>query len=163
MSTQSFPSFRRARERWRIWTPSSDTSSTHQRSKHIACKPLIAITALCMGVLLPQWAHACATCGCTLSTDAATGYSAASGWRVNVDYTFIDQNELRHGSGYAHPEQVVNQPSDPALGGGEIERGTINRYINISATYRFNADWGVTFLVPYVIRDHSTYGTQLAP
>jgi len=30
-------------------------------------------------------------------------------------------------------------------------------------TYRFNADWGVSFVVPYVIRDHDTYGTQLAP
>ena len=101
--------------------------------------------------------------GCTLSTDAATGYSTASGWRLNVDYTFIDQDQLRHGSSKATPAQVVNQPSDPSLGGGEIEKGTINRYINFAATYRFNADWGVTFVVPYVLRDHETYGTQLQP
>jgi len=111
--------------------------------------------------ILPQMVHACATCGCTLSTDAATGYSTASGWRLNVDYTFIDQNQLRHGSSNATPEQVVNQPSTPALDGGEIEKGTTNRYINVSATYRFNEDWGVTLLVPYVLRDHATYGTQV--
>ena len=122
-----------------------------------------ALSGLLIFSAVPSAAFACATCGCTLSTDAATGYSTASGWRINVDYTFIDQNELRHGSGKASPEQVVNDPSAPVLGGGEIERGTINRYINLSATYRFNADWGVTFLLPYVIRDHSTYGTQLAP
>lgn len=112
---------------------------------------------------VPQLAHACATCGCTLSTDAATGYSTAAGWRINVDYTYIDQGQLRHGGSKASPEQVVNQPSDPSLGGGEIEKKTVNRYVNIGATYRFNADWGVSFIVPYVIRDHSTYGTQLAP
>jgi len=112
---------------------------------------------------VPQLAHACATCGCTLSTDAATGYSTASGWRINVDYTYIDQNQLRHGSGKASPQQVVDQPSDPSLGGGEIEKGTVNRYINLGATYRFNADWGVAFILPYVIRSHDTYGTQLAP
>lgn len=126
-------------------------------------RSLATFTGLLSMGLLPQLAHACATCGCTLSTDAATGYSTASGWRINVDYTFIDQDQLRHGSSKASPEQVVNQPSDPSLGGGEIEKGTINRYINIGATYRFNADWGVTFVVPYVLRDHSTYGTQLQP
>jgi hypothetical protein len=113
--------------------------------------------------MVPQAALACATCGCTLSTDAATGYSTASGWRINVDYTYIDQDQLRSGSNRATPQQVVNQPSDPSLGGGEIEKGTINRYINASATYRFNADWGLTFVLPYVLRDHDTYGTQLQP
>lgn len=125
--------------------------------------------AACSGALLlaavfvPRLAHACATCGCTLSTDAATGYSTASGWRINLDDTYINQDRLRHGSGRASPGQVVDQPSDPSLGGGEIEKGTVNRYINLGATYRFNADWGVSLVVPYVIRDHETYGTQLAP
>lgn len=118
---------------------------------------------LCVAALLPQVASACATCGCTLSTDAATGYSTVSGWRLNVDYTFIDQDQLRHGSSKASSRQVVEQPSDPSLGGGEIEKQTVNRYINFAASYRFNADWGLTFVVPYVIRDHDTYGTQLAP
>jgi hypothetical protein len=118
---------------------------------------------LCLAAWFPQVAHACATCGCTLSTDAATGYSTASGWRWNVDYTFIDQNRLRHGAGKASPRQVVEQPSDPSLGGGEIEKKTINRYVNLGATYRFDADWGLAFVVPYVIRDHDTYGTQPAP
>lgn len=129
----------------------------------LAGKPFIAVTGLFAVGFLPQLAHACATCGCTLSTDAATGYSTASGWRINIDYTYIDQNELRHRGNKARPDQVVNQPSDPSLGGGEIERNTANRYINFAATYRFNADWGITFALPYVIRDHTTYGTQLAP
>ena len=137
-------------------TSSSMTSSL--RSRTLAALPL---TLLLSG--LPIAAQACATCGCTLSTDAATGYSAQSGWRINLDYTAINQNELRSGGSKASPEQVVNQPSDPSLGGGEIEHGTNNQYVNLTAAYRFNADWGVSLLVPYVQRDHSTYGGQLQP
>jgi hypothetical protein len=130
---------------------------------HPITRPLAALLGLIALGLLPQTARACATCGCTLSTDAATGYSTVSGWRLNIDDTCIDQNQLRTGSSKATPQQVVEQPSAPSLGGGEIEKGTTNRYINLSATYRFNADWGVSFLLPYVSRDHTTYGTQLQP
>lgn len=136
------------------------TAAYRRRSLRVAGS---AGAFLFLSALLPQAAHACATCGCTLSTDAATGYSTVSGWRINVDYTFIDQDQLRHGNSKASPAQVVDRPSDPSLGGGEIEKQTINRYTNIGATYRFNADWGMTVVVPYVIRDHDTYGTQFAP
>ncbi|GLQ92782.1 transporter [Dyella acidisoli] len=133
------------------------------RAKRVRSRPHVTIMGLLATFALPQAVQACATCGCTLSTDAATGYSTAEGWRINVDYTYIDQNQLRHGSRKATAEQVVDQPANPALGGGEIEKNTTNRYINLTAMYRFNADWGVSVIVPYVIRDHSTYGTQLQP
>lgn len=139
--------------------PLQTFTTARQRRRYTATATTILLTL----VATPQAAQACATCGCTLSTDAATGYSTASGWRINLDYTFIDQNQLRHGTSKASPAQVVNQPSDPSLGGGEIEKQTVNRYINLAATYRFDADWGLSFVVPYVIRDHDTYGTQLAP
>ncbi len=130
---------------------------------HLILKPLACVIGASIFACLPLSAHACATCGCTLSTDAATGYSTESGWRVSVDYTYIDQNQLRHGGSKASPEQVVNQPSDPSLDGGEIEHGTTNRYVNMALAYRFNADWGLSLIVPYVMRDHSTYGTQTQP
>lgn len=123
---------------------------------------IAASMALALGAL-PLTARACATCGCTLSTDAATGYSTVSGWRVNLDYTFIDQNHLRHGHGKASPQQVVNQPSDPSAGGGEIEKQTINRYINLDMAYRLDANWGFNLLLPWVLRDHTTYGDQEQP
>ena len=122
-----------------------------------------ALASLLVSCALPQLAQACATCGCTLSTDAATGYSTQSGWRINLDYTYIDQNQLRHGGRRATANQVVDQPANPALDGGEIERSTVNRYINLTAMYRFNMDWGISLIAPYVIRDHSSYGTQLQP
>jgi hypothetical protein len=112
---------------------------------------------------LPTPAFACATCGCTLSTDAAAGYSSQPGWRINLDYSSIDQDELRGGTGAASPEQIVDRPSNPALAGGEIERDTVNRYLDISVSYRPNVDWGFTAILPWVQRDHATYGVQTQP
>ena len=111
----------------------------------------------------PASAWACATCGCTVNSDAAMGYSSASGWRVNLEYTYIDQDELRSGTSSASPASVVNNPSNPALGGGEIEKETINRYLTLGVSYRPNADWNFNLLVPYVARDHWTYGQQQQP
>ncbi|MGN6312676.1 MAG: transporter [Rhodanobacteraceae bacterium] len=113
--------------------------------------------------LFPLAAKACATCGCTLSTDAATGYSAQTGWRVNLEYAFLDQDELRHGNGSASPAQVVDNPSDPSAEASEIEKDTLNRYINLGISYHPNADWGFSLLLPYVRRDHTTYGEQSPP
>jgi len=121
---------------------------------------LAGVLAFCA---VPLTAYACATCGCTLSTDAATGYSSQSGWRVNLEYDYLDQDELRGGSGTVSPAQVVNHPSDPSLDGGEIEKDTTNRYLNLGIGYRPNANWGFSLLLPYVQRDHATYGLRTRP
>jgi hypothetical protein len=113
--------------------------------------------------LAPTAAWSCATCGCTVNSDAAMGFSTGSGWRVNLEYTYINQDELRSGTGTATPEEVVNRPSDPSLGGGEIEKQTINQYFTLGVNYRPNADWNFTLLAPYVERDHTTYGQQQQP
>lgn len=128
-------------------------------------KSLLRATILAapLSLLIPLGAHACATCGCTLSTDAATGYSAQAGWRVNLEYAFLNQDELRHGGGSASPAQVVDTPSDPSAGASEIEKDTLNRYTNLGISYHPNADWGFSALLPYVRRDHSTYGQQSPP
>jgi hypothetical protein len=96
----------------------------------------------------PYRVQACATCGCTLNSDAAMGYSAISGWRLSVEYDYIHQNELRSGtrSGSAVPD------------GKELERETLNRYLTTGLSYAPNSDWSVNLLVPYVVRTHSTYG-----
>lgn len=112
---------------------------------------------------LPSTALACATCGCTLSTDAATGYSSQAGWRVTFESVYLDQDELRHGNDSASPADVLDRPVDPAAEGAEIERDTRNFYENVSVAYRPNADWGVNLLLPFVRRDHTTYGEQEAP
>ncbi len=126
------------------------------------CTSLV-ITAALVTSLIPLRSRACATCGCTVDSDAAMGYSAASGWRVNLEYTYIDQNELRSGTGTATPAAVVDNPSNPALQGGEIEKQTINRYYTLGVSYRPTSDWNFNLLLPYISRDHWTYGQQQEP
>jgi hypothetical protein len=118
------------------------------------------------GILLsvgPVSAWACATCGCTLNADAATGYSSIPGLRFNFEYDYINQDRLRSGTGTATPAQIVNNPSSPELGGGEIEKETINRYLTLGLSYSPNAEWNVNVLIPYVMRTHTTFGQQQAP
>jgi hypothetical protein len=131
-----------------------------ERFVNISINRLGAVVCL---AIAPTTSWACATCGCTINSDAAMGYSATAGWRVNLEYTYIDQDELRIGTRTATPAEVVNNPSNPALGGGEIEKDTINRYLTLGVNYRPNADWNFNLLVPYVSRSHTTYGTQLQP
>jgi len=100
-------------------------------------------------IAAPVPAFACATCGCTLSSDGAMGYSSSTGWRVNVEYDFINQNQLRSGTGTA---SVVPD-------GNELEHDTINRYLSVGLSYSPNADWNAYLWVPYVSRSHTTYGT----
>ena len=96
----------------------------------------------------PTVALACATCGCTLSSDAAMGYSASTGWRVNFEYDYIDQNQLRSGT------HAVSGVPD----GNELEHDTTNNYLNLGLSYSPNADWNIAVRIPYVVRNHTTYG-----
>lgn len=102
---------------------------------------------------LPRPAHACASCGCTLSSDAALGYSAAAGLRLSVQYDYIHQDELRSGT-----RSVSSVPD-----GYELERETLNRYITAAVTYSPNSSWNVSLQVPYVVRTHSTFGAIDSP
>ena len=103
----------------------------------------------------PLSAQACATCGCSLSTDAAMGYSAASGWRINLQTDYINQSQLRSGTRSVSAAQVASL--NPAAG-QEVEHDTINRYTTLGLSYSPNADWSVNLQVPYIDRSHSTYG-----
>jgi Putative MetA-pathway of phenol degradation len=93
-------------------------------------------------------ARACASCGCTLSADAAMGYSATAGWRVSVEYDYIHQDQLRSGT------RAISGVPD----GNELERETLNRYITTGVSYSPNSEWNVSLFVPYVVRTHSTFG-----
>ncbi|HGL6719098.1 transporter [Burkholderia contaminans] len=125
----------------------------------------LATFACLTGMILPIAAHACATCGCSLSTDAATGYSATPGWRVSLDFTFLPQNQLR--SGRSAVSGNVPAAINAAGGSQEVENQTINRYWNLGINYSPNAKWNFGAIVPFVDRGHSTYGNatpdQLTP
>src|SRR5882757_6745493 len=110
----------------------------------------VAASAVFIAVTLstPYNARACASCGCSLSSDAAMGYSAIAGWRLSVEYDYIHQDQLRSGT-----RSVSGVPD-----GNELERETLNRYITTGLNYAPNSDWNVSLFVPYVVRTHSTYG-----
>jgi hypothetical protein len=108
----------------------------------------LAMAGLLTG-LAPVSAFACASCGCSLSADAAMGYSASAGWRASLEYDYINQDELRSGT------RAVSAVPD----GNELEHGTLNRYLTVGLSYNPNASWNIDLRVPYVIRRHSTYGT----
>jgi hypothetical protein len=99
-------------------------------------------------LLVPYSVHACATCGCALSSDAAMGYSAIAGWHLSVEYDYIPQDQMRSGT------HAVSGVPD----GNELEHETINRYITTGISYAPSPAWSMNLLVPYVVRDHSTYG-----
>jgi len=115
-----------------------------------------ALLVCATGVFAPVAAHACATCGCSLSTDAAMGYSAIPGWRISFDYTYLPQNQLRSGTRSVTPAQAAS--INDAGGNQEVERQTINRYINLGINYSPNSSWSFGAIVPYVDRSHTTYG-----
>lgn len=119
-------------------------------------KPLFAHSAALALFAAPLAAQACATCGCSLSSDAAMGYSAAAGWRLSLQYDFIDQNQLRYRYAPVPPSQVAAINDNG--GNQEVERGTINRYLTAGLGYSPNPNWSVTALLPYVSRSHTTYG-----
>ncbi len=101
---------------------------------------------------------ACATCGCSLSSEGAMGYSATTGWGISLEYNFIDQNQYRSGSSTISPSQVAT------INGQEVENQTINRYLTLGLSYSSSADWNFRLLVPYIDRSHSTYSnTETLP
>ena len=106
-------------------------------------------------------AFACATCGCSLSTDAAMGYSTEPGWRLSLQYDFIDQNHLHIGR-HATSAPAVAAIND-AGGDQEVERATTNRTTTLGIGYAPSADWNLHLLVPFVDRSHSTYGSATNP
>ena len=120
-------------------------------------KALPFALTLALSVTIPSVAYACATCGCTLSSDAAMGYSAETGWRINLDYNFINQSQLRSGSSAvaATVPAAIN-----ATGQQEVEHKTINRYINLGISYTPSPDWNISTIIPYIDRSHTTYGNQ---
>jgi hypothetical protein len=132
-----------------------------QRRVTRACYWLLAAAGLVSASLAPQTALACATCGCSLSTDAAMGYSDIPGWQASLEFDFINQDQLRSGTSSISNSQVA--AVNDAGGSQEVEKQTINRYFTAGLSYRPNGEWNFNLLVPYIDRSHSTYGDAMNP
>jgi len=127
-------------------------------------KPIKFITAtiLTLGIVMTSLdCFACAACGCSLSSEAATGYSSTTGWSVSLQYDYINQNQLRSGTSSISSSQVA--AINDAGGSQEVEHGTINRYITLGIGYTPSKDWNLRLLVPYIDRSHTTYGQASNP
>ena len=116
--------------------------------RHPLLERVLLPAALVLLPLAPQAVCACASCGCSLSGDAAMGYSTQAGWRFSLEYDYIHQDQLRSGT------RAVSGVPD----GNELERETLNRYFTAGISYSPNSAWNVTLYAPYVARTHSTYG-----
>lgn len=89
------------------------------------------------------------------------GYSSSTGWRFSLEYDYIDQNQLRTGSNSISAARVAG--INDAGGNQEVEHDTINRYTTLGISYTANPDWNFRFLMPYVDRGHTTYGSGTNP
>jgi hypothetical protein len=119
----------------------------------------LAVLSVALDALWTMPAHACATCGCTLSADAAMGYSAAAGWRAYLQYDYIPQTQLRSGTHAASASDVVDNPTT-----GELEHETISHYVTFGLSYSPDPDWNLNLRIPYLVRTHSSYtDTTSAP
>jgi len=107
--------------------------------------------ALAVTLCLPfAAATACASCGCSLSSDwDSQGLSAGPGVRLDLRYDFLDQNEVRSGTG-----KVAAWP----IAGHEQELYTRNRYLTAGLDFSVSPNWGLNIQLPYVDRDHGTNG-----
>jgi len=118
----------------------------------------ISFLATSIALLFPALAQACASCGCTLSSDW-DGLSTAgqAGFKLDLRYDYLNQNQLRSGTGTISP--TVASALVNSAGAQEVEKFTKNDYVTASLDYASGGNWGVNVVVPYINRSHSTLGT----
>ncbi len=110
----------------------------------------IALTALATA---PLSALACSSCGCTLNADWATqGLASGRGWRFDVRTDYFNQSDLRSDTDSVD-RGLIALPSEH-----EVQQTTINRNTTFGAEYSPNANWGISALLPYFDRFHTTIG-----
>jgi len=118
---------------------------------------LRAVLAIALGVsalLASVDALACAACGCTLSKDWETqGISGKPGFTADVSYDYLNQDKQRYGTSPASSALINSQYGN----GQEVE--TFTKTSTITTSLIYNADtWGVSAAIPYLTRNHGTYG-----
>ncbi|WP_068076331.1 transporter [Novosphingobium lentum] len=96
-------------------------------------------------------AHACASCGCTLTSDwLSQGLVSQPGTTVGLRYDYIPQT-LLHTDTRAVTDAEKALPNDR-----EIEAYTYNHVVTASIDHQFASDWGVNVQLPIVTRPHRT-------
>ncbi|MBZ0092063.1 MAG: hypothetical protein K8F27_07570 [Sulfuricellaceae bacterium] len=111
--------------------------------------------SICAVLAAPASALACSSCGCTLSSDwESQGISSQEGFRLDLRYDYINQNQLRNGSGTASSAALAGALAAGSV--GETEQKTTNHYTTLGLDYSPNRAWGVNVQIPYIDRAHDT-------
>ena len=136
----------------------AQTAQEHGRIQlraHTAFTLTLVVAALFSG----SDAFACASCGCTLSTDwGSQGVSTKAGWSGDLSYTYINQNQMIYGN--SKPSSAFVQSLYAA--GQEIETSTLTQ--TTTASFNYNGETGgVSLQLPYVHRTHGTDGVAGSP
>ena len=132
--------------------------------RSIVNSALIFSLAIVVGLLVSAEAFACASCGCTLSSDWENIQSPGAsvtfkpGLSIDLRYDYIDQNQLRHGTGSisAIDASKITNDGNPQ----EVEKDTQNNYVTLGVDYAIDRLWGINVQVPFIDRRHSTLGTN---
>ena len=112
----------------------------------------MSAVAIC-AALLPAPALACASCGCTFTSDwLSQGLVTQPGQAITIRYDYVPQTELRTAT------DRVDQASQLLPNVREIERRTDNHYATVAYDRQFASDWGFGIAVPFVGRPHRTVG-----
>ncbi|MDD5249779.1 MAG: hypothetical protein PHY45_12375 [Rhodocyclaceae bacterium] len=86
------------------------------------------------------------------------GFAAQPGWKLDLRYDYLNQNQLRSGKATISPAAASRIVDDNGEN-QEVEKFTRNRYYTAAIDYGA-ADWGVNLQLPYIVRAHSTLGTN---
>ena len=106
-------------------------------------------------------ALACASCGCSLNSDLGIqGVSSNPGWTFDLRYDYLNQDQLRSGTKTISPAVAATTfnakvPTQLA----EVEGFTKNNYLTSSLDYTNGETSGVTFILPFIQREHMTFGS----
>ncbi|MBS4095544.1 MAG: hypothetical protein KGZ83_01730 [Sulfuricella sp.] len=112
-----------------------------------------ALGAGLLAALLPALASACSSGMCLLNSDwESQGLFAKPGLRLDFRYDYLDQNQLRQGTG--------NAGSFTFPGEREIEHDTTTHHYTLGLDYSPNRVWGINVQLPYLDRAHDTVAAQ---
>lgn len=100
---------------------------------------------------LPAPVFACASCGCTLTSDwLSQGLASQPGTTFLLRYDYIPQTTLRSGTGRVD-RSAIALPTDR-----EIELSTFNHSLTAQVDHQFANDFGINVQLPFVSRPHRT-------
>ena len=128
-----------------------------KRSKRLSI-PMLAIPML--AAVPSGTAFACASCGCSINSDfSVQGLSTTGGWSADLRYDYLNQNQLRSGTKTISATSAANATNMQTNSPAEVEQYTKNNYLTATLDYNNAKSFGVSFVLPYIDRTHSTLGT----